>query len=166
MTMHFRRSLLGALALGLGLAGPVRAEDDVKPAKSGNWFTRLFVRDQAKAKAATKEEAATPAPISPALARQKALWECMRRQEVCDKLKQIAAQTGDDDLRRKAEILDQRAWDVYLQRTGNAKAPLSSDEQVLEDHLGAAANARPRTPGVATGSAAANLQSRPAPRKD
>jgi hypothetical protein len=154
------------LALGLGLAALAKAsEDDDKPAKTGNWFTRLFVRDPAaKKKDAAKDEA--PAPLSQAQVRQKAQWEWMRRQEVCDKLRQIALQTGDDDLRRKADALDQRAWDAYVQRTGGAKGNLSPDEQILEGRLGLEAGQASRGNGAASGSASANDELRTAARKD
>ena len=109
-----------ALSLTLGITSmAVAADDDAPPARSGNWFTRLFVRDKGtKESAAKKEEAAKTEANAPALAQQKAQVELMRRQEVCDKLRQIALQIGDNDLTRKADALDQRAWDVYVQRTG------------------------------------------------
>ncbi|MGE0529645.1 MAG: hypothetical protein AB7P49_21545 [Bdellovibrionales bacterium] len=62
-----------------------------------------------------------------------------RRQAVCDKLRAIAMQTGDDNLLRKAEQLDQRAWQVYLQKTQNlatGTATLQEDERLLTERLG------------------------------
>lgn len=156
-----------ALGLGLGLTALARAEDDdEKPAKTGNWFTRLFVREPAAKKKDTKKDE-TPAPLSPALVRQKAHWEWLRRLEVCDKLKQIALETGDQDLARKAEALDQRAWDVYVQRTGGPKGNLTPDEQILNSRLGMDASQRNRSPGSsATGSAQANFDTRSPMGKD
>jgi hypothetical protein len=139
-----------ALGLGLGLAALAQAdEDEAKPAKTGSWFTRLFTRgsaDKKKEDSAKKEESAGPAASSPALARQKAYWEWQRRTEVCYKLKQIAIETGDKELDRKADALDQRAWEVYVQRTG-AKGNLAPDEQLLEDRLGIEAQ-RSKGPGI------------------
>src|SRR5437868_994758 len=103
--MHRGLRWTWAIALGfaLGLAALAQAdEDDVKPAKTGNWFTRLFVKDPAAKKKQTdakKEEA--PAP-SPSVLRQQAQWEWIRRQEVCDKLRQIGLESGDKELSRKA----------------------------------------------------------------
>ena len=156
-----------ALGLGLGLTALAQAdEDEAKPpAKTGNWFTRLFVKDAAaKKKDADAKKEETPAAPSAALIRQKAQCEWLRRQEVCDKLRQIALDTGDKDLSRKADALDQRAWDVYVERTGGVKGNVSPDEQSLEGGLGTAQ--RSRGPGTANDSATAGLDSRGAARKD
>jgi hypothetical protein len=40
-----------------------------------------------------------------------------RRAEICQKLREIAASTGDADLERFAQRLDQRSWDLYLRHT-------------------------------------------------
>jgi hypothetical protein len=168
-----------ALAAGLGMAALARADgDEVKPAETGNWFTRLFTRDGAKKRGTDKKDVrAELAPPSPALARQKAQWEWQRRIEVCEKLRQIAFETGDQELSRKADALDQRAWDVYVQRTGGSPSLLvpsniSPDEQILEGRLGLDAAQRAKGPSVAgappLGAAAgtATLDRRTAARKD
>ncbi len=125
-----------AIALSIGLSGVALAradEDDAKPANTGNWFTHLFVKDAAKKKGAdTKKNDAPPAP-SAADIRQKAQAEWLRRQEVCDKLRAIALECGDKDLARKADALDQRAWDLYVLRTGSTKMNASPDEQFPDD---------------------------------
>jgi hypothetical protein len=58
-----------------------------------------------------------------------------RRLAVCEKLKEIAWETKDEQLGRKAEQLDQRVWAVYWERTGHASpdkgATSESDEQIL-----------------------------------
>ena len=155
-----------ALALGLGLAALARADDDeAPPAKTGNWFTRLFQRGAAKKKESEAKKEA-PAPVSPALLRQKAYWEWQRRIEVCERLKQIALESGDQELSRKADALDQRAWDVYVQRSGGPKGSLSPDEQFLEGRLGMEAAQRSRGPGTAGGTASLTASGRTAVRKD
>lgn len=60
-----------------------------------------------------------PATILEAVAeiREKELKILFRRQAVCEKLRQIGLNTNDDALLRKAEELDNRAWEVYMQRT-------------------------------------------------
>lgn len=60
-------------------------------------------------------------------------WE--RRAEVCQKLRQIAFDTNDEELERLADRLDQRAWDLYLKRSGGAPA-VSLDERVLAERVG------------------------------
>ena len=60
-----------ALAAGLGMSALARAplaradDDNVTPAKTGNWFTRVFVRDPVKKKD-NKDEHVESAPLSPA----------------------------------------------------------------------------------------------------
>ena len=89
-----------------------------------------------------KKEA--PPPLVPAVpvespvarkAREQAIY--FRRIAVCDKLKDIAFQTRDDELLRKADQLDQRAFAIYQQHTGEAPgAGLQADERILERRLG------------------------------
>jgi hypothetical protein len=129
---------VAALATGLALTTLARADDDeAKPAKTGNWFTRLFSRDGAgkKKDAAQKEDAPAVATASVALQRQKAYGEWQRRLEVVQRLKQIALETGDAELDRKADALDQRAWEVYLQRTGGTRASVPVEEPSSEGRL-------------------------------
>ena len=45
----------------------------------------------------------------------------LRRQKVCDRLREVALENGDDELERQAELLEQRAWWLYEQRTAQAK---------------------------------------------
>ena len=157
---------LGILvALGLGLAaGPIRADDgdddDVKPASKkvpsgGHWLIRWPGGD-AKKPADTKpadktdKPADKPAakPTMPAAkpiqdppekvrAREQAAW--VRRQQVCDRLKEVAEQSHDEELLQTAKALEQRSWNLYLQRTANLPASsfaLESDAEVVDRHLG------------------------------
>jgi hypothetical protein len=72
--------------------------------------------------------------------RDQELQTLLRRQKVCLQLMQIAEETNDTELLRKAEQLDERAREVYTQRT--ASLPMArpgvfeSDQQTLEKHLG------------------------------
>ena len=152
-----------ALALGLGLASQAKADDeDAKPPKTGNWFTRLFVKDAPKKKAPdAKKEPAAP---SAAAIRQKAEAEWLRRQEVCDKLRAIALENGDKDLARKADALDQRAWDIYLERTGGANMNAAADEPNGENLPSAAVHST--SAASANGSSLLNSDARAAARKD
>jgi hypothetical protein len=51
----------------------------------------------------------------------------LRRLAVCDKLRQLALETGDDSLERKAELLQQKAESVYKQRTFSASTTVASN---------------------------------------
>jgi hypothetical protein len=137
-----RQALLAtglALAVSVGTCTPAHADDPAP--KSGNWFTNLFQRPAAPAKAAPAKKENTEVALEPlaptAESRQRqARADWLRRQEICLKLREIALATNDDDLARKADQLDQRAYDAYVQQTGQQPA-LSRDaaEDTLERHL-------------------------------
>jgi hypothetical protein len=120
-----------ALALGVGAAAGARAAEP-----ANNWFTRLFYTPPAARKdAAPAKDAQAESVIPPRIRQANAKADLIRRLEVCDKLRELAFQTGDDELLRKADRLEQRAWDVHA-RTTNTPAGLSADEAVLNDRLG------------------------------
>jgi hypothetical protein len=58
-----------------------------------------------------------------AAALQKELDAYLRRMQVCDRLKEIADETGDAALEQQAELMAQRAWFIYQQRTAQLKLP-------------------------------------------
>jgi hypothetical protein len=140
-------ALNGVLLLSLAAVGrAAEPQDNDAAAPSGGWFTRWFSfgKQAPEKKAAEKSKEATPAPtkamLLQAAAAQRAQEEAalLRRQGVCLKLRLIAAQTNDDELRRKADQLDQRAWNSYVQRTAHlptGDASPASDEAVLARHL-------------------------------
>ena len=100
-----------AVGLGIGVTGIACADDT----PTGNWFTNLFARPAAKAPVdadlANKDDTSRPPPSN--LAKQ---WKAdlLRRQDVCDRLRAIAEETGDEELTRLANQLDERAGDMYL----------------------------------------------------
>src|SRR5713226_6708411 len=106
------------LTVAMAFAGLASAEE------SGNWFTRLFTRAE-KTQTAGKIDSKTDAnkiPVSSSNNRIKqAKADLERRQEVCLKLREIAIANGDDDLQRKAEMLDQRAYDLYVAAKNQAR---------------------------------------------
>jgi hypothetical protein len=61
----------------------------------------------------------------------------LRRMQVCDRLKEIADETGDAALEQQAELMAQRAWFVYQQRTAQLKLPglMPLDEQTATESL-------------------------------
>jgi hypothetical protein len=137
-----RRHMLarGWLALALLAACWASArggDDDAKPSWSsrlwpGNWFAKKTPEGQKDGKGQpVKEIKADPE----AGRRLRAEFDWKRRAEVCQKFRQIAFETNDDELDRFAERLDQRAWDVYLKQTGGGPG-LSLDEHVIGERLG------------------------------
>lgn len=106
--MRFGAAAL-TLAVGLGVVGMAPAQE------SGNWFTNLFTGGKNDPARRIDLKDVTPIPPSTVNNRAiKAKADLDRRQEVCMKLREIALATGDDDLMRKADMLDQRAFDLYL----------------------------------------------------
>jgi hypothetical protein len=116
------RLTTAALTMTAALAFTGLAMADEQP---GNWFTRMFTPTLERPK---KEELKVDPAKAPAITTSnnnsntnaKADW--LRRQEVCDKLRDLAIAIGDEDLRRKAELLDQRAYDLYLAVKNQASA--------------------------------------------
>ncbi len=105
------------LAFGLGFVGTASAQE------SSSWLPRIFAPATPKAdvdKVADKDDAPKVGPSvdrSAARAAKKAKADWLRRVEVCDKLRGIAMESGDDELMAKVEELERRAWDVYLAAT-------------------------------------------------
>jgi len=119
--------------------GPATADDkDSQP----NWFSRVFGGGKASRPEAKKDKNAAKPRANAATAKTGTagpLKTYFRRLEVCDKLKQVAVQTGDDTLLRRAEQLEVRVWDTYqaqLKGLAQNRSTLSPDEQTLDDHLG------------------------------
>jgi len=152
-------------------AGAAEPDDDAPPPpvkSSGNWFTRLFnpspkpaeknpVEKKDKDEAAAQNQKALRAAAAAQRAREEAAL--LRRQGVCLKLRSIADQTNNEELRRQADQLDEQAWNMYLQRTAHLPGGESLDEATLERHLDqpsgrAAAPARDSRGADSTGRAA------------
>ncbi|MCS7046727.1 MAG: hypothetical protein NZO58_10255 [Gemmataceae bacterium] len=121
-----RRSLKGFLAAMLvvvGLLTGVRG-DDRELGKSA-WTIRFWpfskrapeTQTHAAGQAADKQQAQIEAAR-----KLRAELDWKRRAEVCQKLRQIAFETKDDELDRLAERLDQRAWDVYVRQVEQARS--------------------------------------------
>lgn len=63
----------------------------------------------------------------------------MRRLAVCDRLRQVALQTNDESLFRKADQLQEEAWSHCLERTGMVPVDgdaSATDKDILDQHLG------------------------------
>lgn len=111
------RTMAFSLAFAFAVAGIVSAEE------SGNWFTRLFTRTSAKKADKAPEPKGGVPTLNPVLPKEPAIQaqaNLQRRREVCQRLLEIALETADNDLYRKAEQLDQRVWDAYSASTGRS----------------------------------------------
>jgi hypothetical protein len=144
--------------------------DDPAPAtkqSSQNIFHRLnpFARPtnehakQADGKDQAAKKKTGPSPSELAAQRQKREednWN--RRIDVCDRLRDIALQTGDEQLGRMVEQLEQRINQLYNQRTGSAG---------IGPELADAAGGGPGGPAVGgTNSGHSGTSGPPAARKD
>ncbi len=182
--------LIVTLLLGLGLAARAGAEpptDDEKktpdrPAfRSASIWDKWFGipdappprpapsktdkdKDKDKDKDVAKKPAA-PKKISraeqTAADREREEKDYLRRQAVCDKLREIAQQSKDEEMERKVRQLDERIWAVYSQHTskkaGAEDAPDDADKSLAK---------KPgRSRGRATDSTVPDLSIRGRPRQ-
>jgi hypothetical protein len=143
-----------AVLLGGGTAVPAAADDGdaAKPAATSSWFGRWFTpappaKKPEKDKDKDKESEKLPAKALPsphlserneaALLRAREEEAMLRRWAVCDKLKEIADRTGDDELAKMADQLTERARDLYFQRTSNlpsSRATPNLDDLIEDKH--------------------------------
>jgi hypothetical protein len=113
--------LLASCTLATAQEGPGR-DGAADVSKSGNWFTRLWSfgdkpPDKRPPAGDKKKSEPASAVVSPPNRRDREEVILNRRNEVILKLREIALRTSDDALLHKADELQERAWDVYLQRT-------------------------------------------------
>ena len=127
--------ILGLLGLGWATGRGVAAD----PEKS-SWTARLWPWSSKKVPEGQKDGSGQSVKDAKAdfdaARRLRAELDWKRRAEICQKLRQIAYETKDEELDRFAERLDQRAWDVYIRQTGAGAASLSQDERVLAERIG------------------------------
>src|SRR5437899_7180269 len=121
--MRGMTTLAAALLVGVGTAaaqvGPGEREPAPKPQSGGGgWFAWLWPFGR---KAEEKKPAAEPrrpsAVESARAVRVREEFALHRRQAVCDRLREVAYRTQDQELLRQAEELENMAWDMYLIRT-------------------------------------------------
>jgi hypothetical protein len=128
-----RRWSTWAIAAVVALSLPLGAFGQNSTTGRMAWLTQLFSRSKA-----TKKTDKTPVKpfVSPERRRALEKRKWLRRLEVCDKLRQIAGETGNQELARKADRLDQRAWEIYAQRTGTSQLPSgSTDVDRIQEYL-------------------------------
>lgn len=108
------RGFLIALTMSAACAGVVAASEP-------SWWSRLWGRNK-QAPAAKKAEPpkadSQQATVIPS--REKEIW--LRRAEICQKLREIALTSNDEALLRKADQLDQRAFDTYMQKIAGVRS--------------------------------------------
>lgn len=113
------------------------------------WFASPAKPPDRKVSTPPKEPAARPAPApkpavlteAPSAERSREQTNLVRRLQACDRLLEIALETGDSELERLAKQLDERARCTYAQRIahlpcGDVRA--RPDERILDRHLGPA----------------------------
>lgn len=162
------RTMVAFLATMVLLAAAGTASAQEKARESTSWVRKvlwpwpsLFGKKNSAAPEATaaeeapeKKDKAPSAAQSPGGRRVLAQNAWLRRLEVCDKLREVALRTGDEDLARQADLLEQRVWDTYVLQTGGKSRPI--EERILDRHLGldaAAVGERPIREVVPTGNA-------------
>ena len=133
---------LGALVLLAGLAGGggARADDEPKAPAKGNWFTRMFVSEKKEPDAKKAEPVKEPTP-SLREVHARAEQELLRRHAICTRLREIANESQDGELLRKADRLEERANQLYGERVGNpSRSPviLPEDDVFAHPQTGAA----------------------------
>jgi hypothetical protein len=106
------------LAVGLSFVGLASADE------SPSWWTRFWPGEKTEPVKKLDIKIDPPKmPVSTVNNRVvKAKADLERRQDICLKLRELAIAGGDDDLLRKAELLDQRAYDLYVASTNQRSA--------------------------------------------
>lgn len=141
-----RRTGKLAAALLLGLSASVATAQEMSTpegvaataAAKGSWWNF----GGAKKKADDKKPAPSPPPGAlraerAALEQIRQMKAFLRRQEVCNRLQEIALENNDPEMERQAQLLDELNWQVYKKHTaGLPLGPAADDEAVLANRLG------------------------------
>jgi hypothetical protein len=162
-------ALLGVAASGAGAQDVITDGREGLPARfagdrtgHSTWGPLWGTNDKTKSGAGESKDPTPPGPPvaeKTAHVQKREMNAFMRRQAVCDRLRQIADATGDGELARQANELEQRAWLIYQRRTAGLHLG-GPDEAVLEQHLGTStAMPRPRA-GAPGGDGRAELMGR------
>lgn len=74
----------------------------------------------AKEKSKVGDKVVVKSKVSEANSRQAELNKALRREAVCQRLRDIAEETNDPELAKQADLLESRAWAVYEQKMSTA----------------------------------------------
>ncbi len=111
-----KRMAVGAALLALGLASPLFADPPKSQSYEMPWYTRWFGIG-----APPPPKPAPPVRRDPvreaAQLRAKAEADLMRRLQACTELQQVALDTNNPELGRKASELEHQAHDLYMKQT-------------------------------------------------
>jgi hypothetical protein len=122
------RFVWAGLALGLGVTLASAGEPaDAKPGGSAWGWWPGWGQAEAREKpdeAPAPEPAAVPVRVKQVEREKYHETVFLRRDSVCDELIAVALQTGDQELEREAEKLRDRAFAIWLERTGMKKGTL------------------------------------------
>jgi hypothetical protein len=148
-----------ALLLGLGMVVPALAADpppdDPDAAPPKGWHVAPWLQKEIDdqnptpppkpKKPAPKPDAVKPAAPKPAPVVDKhpvsadlEQKDFLRRLAVCDQLLKIAQDTHDEELERKVQQLNERAWAIYRRRIAALPTPADkteTDEQAVQRYL-------------------------------
>jgi len=134
--MRNRRVWGVAATLALALAAPAARGGGGGPPPQG-LLGRVFggpANGEAQGTWASDEprpnaESTRPQAEPPQNAIRKAREDYLRRQKVVDRLVEIALQTNDSALEKKARALEERAFAVYMKAVGPRGAPAGSEPE-------------------------------------
>jgi hypothetical protein len=121
MQREKRWQLTAALLLGLGVPAVASADPPPRPGSTSIFNQWLHPGSTPPPPKSTDQKDApkpAPKPANDPIAKIRAeeLANCLRRTEVCLKLMQVADETNDEALRKKAEELDRRVRSAFKKR--------------------------------------------------
>lgn len=161
-----RKGQAAALLL-LGLLAPVAlargADAPATPSGGESWWGRWFggkEKTAAKTSSETDDPAALPQPsqVERGLQEQDRHWRAyLRRLDVVTKLKQIALDTGNEDLARQADELDQQVNALAQRKLAGGVPGGQKDMATLDRRLNAGTALPQPTPTVDVEARAARL---------
>lgn len=109
----------------------------------------------AKAKGSSDEASSAKPKTVAASTRQTELNKALRREAVCQRLREIAEETNDPELAKQADLLESRAWAVYEQKVSSASLakfqPMNDKEvesRLLKSQRGTASDSAQAESGV------------------
>lgn len=155
------RPLCAVAALLLAMTPLCAAEPNASAAgNDAPWYKRIFGSSKTKAEPNPNPQPVTEKPITRrdvARSVEQEHKEYFDRVKFCDKLREIALQTGDDELGRKAEELEKQAFELMQKRTStlpNIMENVRASEAALEQKRNAPAAGTASASRVVTGRAA------------